>query len=199
MIKIYNKLLKKYGKRGWWPLYNSKSRQFEYNSKVPKNDNEKLEICLGAILTQGTNWKNVEKSLLSLIKDNLINIDKLDKIDEKKLALSIKSSRYYNQKAKKIKNFIKFLKSRKSITRENLLNIWGIGKETADSILLYAYNQPYFIIDNYTKRIFSKLNYCKENVSYDELQDLITNKIPKNINVYKEFHALLVKHGKNLN
>ena len=76
--------------------------------------------------------------------------------------------------------------------------MWGIGKETADSILLYAFNKPYFVVDNYTKRIFSKLNYCNKNIDYDELQKLITDKIPKNISLYKEFHALIVEHGKNL-
>ena len=198
MLNLYNKLLKSYGKRGWWPLYDSKFKKFVYNSKNPINEKQKLEICLGAILTQGTNWRNVEKALVNLIKNNLISINKLDKINENKLALLIKSSGYYKQKARKIKEFIKFLKSNKKINRENLLSIWGIGQETADSILLYAYNKPYFIIDNYTKRIFSKFGYCNENVKYEELQKLITRKIPKDVNLYKEFHALLIEHGKSL-
>ena len=197
MLKLYNKLLKQYGKQGWWLLFNYKTEIFEYKSLIPKTQNQKLEICLGAILTQGTNWKNAEKALMNLIKNNLININKLDKIKENKLALLIKSSGYYRQKARKIKEFVKFLKSNKKITRENLLSVWGIGKETADSILLYAYNEPSFVIDNYTKKLFSNLNYCKKDISYDELQRLITNKIPKNINVYKEFHSLIVAYGKN--
>ena len=196
MLKIYKELLNKYGKQGWWPLWNSKKNKFEYYSGKPKNSSQILEICLGAILTQNTNWKNVEKALANLIKNNLININKLDKIPQNKLALLIKSSGYYKQKAKKIKNFIKFLKSKKQITRENLLEVWGIGKETADSILLYAYNKPYFVIDSYTKRFFSKLNYCKENINYEELQNLITKNLPKDVNLYKEFHALIVQHSK---
>ena len=198
MINLYDNLLKKYGKQGWWPLYNKISGKFEYFAGNPKNERQKLEICLGAILTQGTNWKNVEKALLNLTKNNLIDKNKLNKISLKKLSLLIKSSGYYKQKARKIKEFIKFLNSEKEITRENLLDIWGIGPETADSILLYAYNKPYFVIDAYTKRIFSRLGYCKEDIKYEELQNLITNKIPKDVDLYKEFHALLVKHGKNL-
>ncbi|MEK6835608.1 MAG: endonuclease [Nanoarchaeota archaeon] len=150
------------------------------------------------MLTQNTSWKNVEKVIKILNERNLINKEKLTKIPTTKLASLIKSSGYYNQKARKIKEFIKFLNSNKQVTRENLLKIWGIGKETADSILLYAYNKPYFVIDNYTKKIFSKLNYCKKDISYDELQELIINNLPKDVNLYKEFHALLVEYGKTL-
>ncbi len=182
MLNLYNKLLKKYGKQNWWPCV---------------TNNKRFEICLGAILTQNISWKNVEKVIKILNEKNLVNKDKLRKISLKKLASLIKSSGYHNQKAKKIKEFIKFLDSGKKITRENLLNVWGIGKETADSMLLYAYNRPYFVIDNYTKRLLSKSNYCKEDISYDELQNLITNKIPKDVKLYKEFHALIVENAKN--
>lgn len=198
MLDIYNKLLKEYGKQGWWPLYNSKTDKFEYKSKIPKTNKERLEICLGAILTQGTNWKNVEKALLSLIKNDLIDKEKLIKINENKLSQLIRSSGYYKQKTRKIKEFVKFLESNKKVTRENLLDIWGIGPETADSILLYAYNKPYFVVDNYTKRIFIKLGYCKEKIKYDKLQKLIIINLPKRVNLYKEFHALIVEHGKNI-
>ena len=198
MNKVYNKLLKKYGKQGWWPLFNKKTSKFEYSSKIPKNDYERLEICLGAILTQGTNWKNVEKSLLVLIKNDLINIDKLDKINEKGLALLIKSSGYYNQKAKKLKALAEFyLKNRTIIPkRKDLLSVWGIGKETADSILLYVYKEQIFVIDSYTKRIFSRLGLCNENISYDELQSLFHNNLNKDYKIFNEYHALLVEHAK---
>ena len=201
MINLYKDLLKKFNYQGWWPIYNSKTKKFEYHPKdytYPKNDLQRLEICLGVILTQGTNWKNVEKALSNLIKNNLIDKEKLLKIPLNKLSLIIKSSGYHNQKAKKIKEFIKFLQSKKEITRENLLKVWGIGKETADSILLYACNKSYFVIDNYTKRIFIKLGYCKENISYDELQNLITKNISKDFKIYNEFHALFVRYGKDL-
>ncbi|MEK6907237.1 MAG: endonuclease [Nanoarchaeota archaeon] len=183
MLNIYNSLLKKYGKQNWWPCI---------------TENKQLEICLGAILTQNTSWNNVEKVIKLLNEKNLIDKEKLSKIQLRKLSSLIKSSGYHNQKAKKIKEFIKFLNSNNDITRENLLNIWGIGQETADSILLYAYNKPYFVIDDYTKGIMHKLGYCKENISYEELQNLITKNIPEDVNLYKEFHALLVQEGKSL-
>jgi len=182
MINLYNKLLKKHGKQNWWPIISK---------------NKRLETCLGAILTQNTSWKNTEKIIKILIEKNLINLDKLNKISEKKLSLLIKSSGYYRQKARKIKGFAKFLKSNKKITRKNLLDVWGIGEETADTILLYAYNKPYFVIDNYTKKLFSRLGYCNENIKYSELQSLIINKIPKDVDLYKEFHALIVECGKS--
>jgi len=184
ILEFYDLLLKKYGSQGWWPV---------------QGNNSKLEICIGTILTQNTSWKNVEKVIKILNKENLINIEALSEISTKKLALLIKSSGYYNQKARKIKEFIKFLNSDKEITRENLLSIWGIGKETADSILLYAYGEPYFVVDAYTKKIFSRLGYCNKDIKYEELQKLIIDNIPKDVNLYKEFHALLVRHGKELN
>ena len=149
---------------------------------------------MGAILTQNTSWKNVEKAILNLKKNNLLNKEKLEKINIKKLANLIKSSGYHNQKAKKIKEFIKFLNSKKKITRENLLTVWGIGPETADSILLYAYNKPYFVIDAYTKRIMNKLGY-KEN-TYEKLQELFHKNLPRNYKLYNEFHALFVRLAK---
>ena len=197
MINLYNNLLKKFNHQGWWPLYNYNSKKFEYHPKdytYPKNDLQRLEICLGAILTQGTNWKNAEKALLNLIENNLINIEKLSKISLQKLSQLIKSSGYHNQKARKIKEFIKFLQDNKEAARENLLNIWGIGKETADSILLYAYKKPYFVVDRYTKKILSKSGYCKENIPYDELQSLIIKNIPKDIKIYNEFLQFIVRN-----
>jgi len=183
MKEVYNILLKKYGLQGWWPLHG------KHSGNAPKNNDEQFEISLGAILTQNTNWNNVEKALKNL---RPIKINRLDKIEEQKLAQLIKPSGYYNQKAKKIKLFIKFLKEKKEINRENLLGIWGLGPETVDSILLYAYNKPYFVIDAYTKRIFSRLGY--EFRTYDEWQQFFHENVNKKI--YKEYHALLVEHAK---
>ncbi|MFH1332522.1 MAG: endonuclease, partial [archaeon] len=114
------------------------------------------------------------------------------KIDNNKLSQYIKSSGYYNQKTRKLKEFAKY---KGETTRENLLKIWGVGEETADSILLYAYNKPYFVIDAYTKRIFQRLGYKEK--TYQELQKLFTKNLPKDTKIYKEYHALLVELGKN--
>ncbi len=192
MNNIYNKLLQQFGKQYWWPIIDLPSNQSIYHLNAPRNEEDRLEICIGAILTQNTSWNNVEKSIKILKENNLFNIKNITKIPESELALLIKSSGYYNQKAKKIKELIKFLSSEKEINRNNLLEIWGIGKETADSILCYAFDKPFFVVDAYTKRIFSRLGF-KEN-TYDELQSLVSKNIDsKNFN---EFHALIVKLAK---
>ena len=123
----------------------------------------------------------------------MLNKEKLRNIDEKKLALLIRPSGYNNQKARKIKEFLKF---NKEITKENLLSIWGIGNETADSILLYVYNQSYFVIDSYTKRIFSRIGLCNEDVSYEDLQKSFHKNLEKDSKLFNEYHALIVEHAK---
>lgn len=178
---IYDKLFEAFGHQHWWPYTDEK--------------NKELEVSIGAILTQNTNWQNVEKAISNLKAQKLLSSKKLEEINVKRLATLIKPSGYYNQKAKKIKSFIKFLKSGKEFNRDNLLSIWGVGPETADSILLYAYDQPIFIIDAYTKRVMNRLGFKEK--TYDELQKLFMQNLPKNVQLYNEFHALLVKLGKD--
>jgi endonuclease-3 related protein len=188
---IYLILLKEFKEQGWWPVEN----KYHANYIKPENKKEILEICLGAILTQNTTWKNAEKALEDLNKNNLIDLEKLNKIDTKGLAETIKSSGYNNQKARKIKEFAKFLISKKEINRENLLQIWGIGPETADSILLYAYKKSFFVIDAYTKKILNRIGFTEN--SYVELQKLFINNLKEDYKIFNEYHALLVKLGKD--
>ena len=178
LYSIYKELLRKYGKQNWWPT-TTKNKQFE--------------ICVGAILTQNTSWKNVEKAIKNLVKNKALNKEKIKKLPAKKLAKLIRSSGYHNQKAKKLKEFVNF---NKKPTRENLLEIWGLGPETVDSILLYSYNKPVFVIDAYTKRIFSRIGLCDEKTTYHELQELFHNNLPKKAKLYNEYHALIVEHAK---
>jgi endonuclease-3 related protein len=192
MKTIYKKLLASYGKQGWWPVTNT------------SKEKKQLEIIIGAILTQNTSWKNVEKAIIKLNKNKLIDIDKILKINNKKLAEIIKSSGYYNQKAERLRIICKFLKenpikqlerlSSKEL-REKLLNIKGIGKETADSIILYAFNKKSFVVDAYTKRIFNRTGKIKTK-DYDEIKNIFEKQIKK-INEQKEYHALIVEHAKN--
>src|SRR3989344_5709007 len=178
MIKtIYSLLFRKFNKQHWWPTISS---------------NPKFEISIGAILTQNTSWNNVEKAVLALKEHNLLTKEAISKIKIKKLSALIKPAGYYNLKAKKLKEFVNFLNSKKPITRENLLNIWGVGPETADSILCYAYTKPYFVIDAYTKRIFERLS-IKEK-TYDEIQNLVHKNLSSKY--FNEFHALLVRLAK---
>jgi endonuclease-3 related protein len=176
MMKIYQILLKHFGKQNWWPC--KTGRQFE--------------IIVGAILTQNTNWKNVDKALDNLIGKNKLSRAALKKLSIKELSALIKPAGYYNQKARKLKEFVSY---NGEITREALLSIWGVGPETADSILLYAYSRPYFVVDAYTKRVFSRMGLIKTN-NYEEVRKYFESKLPKSIRIYKEFHALIVELAK---
>ena len=190
MLKIYKLLLKEYGEQGWWPCNSIYSQKFKDRER---SQEEIFEIIVGAILTQNTSWTNVEKALSSLRKNNVLNRKKLVNLSDIELTQMIKSAGYYNQKVKKIREFLKF---DKKINRENLLGIWGFGPETVDSILLYAYNKPIFVIDSYTKRIFFRIGLCSKDISYTELQDLFYKNLKKDYKIFNEYHALIVEHAK---
>lgn len=196
--KVYNLLMKEYGPQGWWPLSCLQRNGCSYHKgdySYPKNSKQRFEICVGAILTQNTSWKNVEKALLNL-KGN-IDAKKIVSMSPDKLAELIRPAGYFNQKAKKLKIFSKFfLNLKKTPSRDELLSIWGIGPETADSILLYAYNIPSFVIDAYTKRFLIKLKLADEKTSYDDMKKLFEKVVKKEFKVYQEYHALIVEHAK---
>lgn len=184
LVEIYQRLEQEYGKMNWWPCI---------------SNNRRFEIIVGAILTQNTSWTNVEKAIKNLDKFNFLRKDAIKQIGEEELGQLIKSSGYFKQKTKKLKNIVKFLDSKKEINRKNLLEVWGIGKETADSILLYAHDKPTFVIDSYTKRIFSRIGIINdENIEYDELQKIFINNLESNVELFKEYHALIVKLGKEV-
>ncbi len=208
MIKnIYQKLLKSFGPQHWWPVTKDNDKSPKYHKNINLNEKQKLEIIFGAILTQNTSWKNVEKAIINLNKHNLIDVKKTIKIDNKKLAHIIKSSGYHNQKAKKLKNFSGFLLKNYNGNlkelfgndigklRHELLSVNGIGPETADYIILYAAKKPIFVIDAYTKRIMNRIGFKEE--SYDELQEMFMDNLEHNGNIFNEYHALLVELGKN--
>jgi len=207
---IYQEFLEKYDKQGWWPLLNVKGQNPTKTGSVqgyhpgdysfPKNDNERFEICVGAILTQNTAWPNVENALLNLQKLKAIGPKKILALDEDNLKQAIKPAGYFNQKARKLREFAQFYLdlSGKTPTRDQLLEVWGIGPETADSILLYACKELHFVVDAYTKRVFFDLGILDDKMSYDEIKSLFEKNLPKDIEVYQEFHALIVEHGKNM-
>lgn len=209
LLKIYESLLKMYGPQGWWPLLSCKStgRGNENSFKgyhcgdysYPKNNQQRFEICVGALLTQNTAWTNVEKALLNLNKKKLINPKNVKEINIQELKNAIASAGYYNQKAVYLKEFAGFYLSIKSKTpsRKELLSVKGIGPETADSILLYAYNQPEFVVDAYTKRMFTFPGFFSEKAQYHEIKEIFENRLPKDVIIYQEFHALIVQHAKN--
>ncbi|RLI94352.1 MAG: endonuclease [Candidatus Altiarchaeales archaeon] len=190
LIEIYNRLLNRFGKQNWWPA------------------ETEFEIIIGAILTQASNWRNVERAIINLRENDLLSPKAILGVDENKLKELIRPAGYYNEKAKKIKAFVRFLHENydgnldkflgldAEKLREELLSIYGIGPETADSIILYASNKPSFVIDAYTKRIMSRLGLANEDTSYHDLKKFFELRLPKDLEIYKEFHALLVELGK---
>jgi endonuclease-3 related protein len=192
LLLIYDGLLSKYNNQKWWP------------GETP------FEVIIGAILTQSVSWTNVEKAIKNLKEEGILEPDSFHKKEVSEIAPLIKSSLYYNEKAKKIKNFINFffdeydgsIKKMSDediiILRQKLLKIKGLGEETVDSILLYACDKPIFVVDAYTKRIFSRFGFFKETTSYKDIQLFFMGNLPRNIKLYNDYHAQIVHLGKNI-
>jgi len=197
VLVLYFDLLKQYGAPGLWPWFGG------------DKPHTREEIALGAILTQNTNWRNVKAALGNLREEGAITIKQiyhLGRGDFEKLKVLIRPSGFYNQKAERLFSFSKyiienfqglenFFELPLRQAREKLLTIKGIGKETADTILLYAGEKPIFVIDNYTVK-FVKAYNLSETTAYDSLQKLFITSLPKNAKVYQEYHALIVRWGK---
>ncbi|MDR0900509.1 MAG: endonuclease III domain-containing protein [Methanobrevibacter sp.] len=210
--KIYEILLKEYSYQGWWPFIDCDTinpnktgltkgyhpKDYEY----PKTEEQEFEIIIGAILTQNTNFRSVDmalKNLSGIVDDfNPKSVMKLIESDENKFKEAIRCAGYYNQKSEYIKNIAKFYLSLngKTPSREDILSVKGVGNETADTILLYAYKECEFVVDAYTKRIFSYLGYIHEKDSYMKVKKLFEDNLPKDLAMYQEYHALIVEHAK---
>ena len=187
---MFQNLLNHFGPQSWWPA------------------ETELEMMVGAVLTQNTNWKNVERALNNLKKGNLLSLHKLSTLTTSEVAEVIRPAGYFNIKAKRLKNLIDFivehyeaelslfLKEETQALREGLLSVKGIGPETADSILLYAARRPVFVVDAYTHRIMKRHGMIDEQASYHELQALFMDHLPEDAALFNEFHALLVRGGK---
>ena len=188
LLKIYRSLHQAYGDQGWWP------------------GDSAFEIMVGAILTQNTNWKNVEKALINLIDRKALDPQSIIDTPPDQLALWLRPSGYFNIKAKRLQNFCRWyldqgeictLQSIDSvILRNQLLEISGIGQETADSMLLYAFKRPVFVIDQYTRRLFQRLGIIVGDESYEELRLMVEQELQPDVALFNEFHALIVAHGK---
>lgn len=183
LLEIYEILYKEYGPQHWWP------------------GETQDEIVIGAILTQNTAWKNVEKAIANLDKNGLLSLSAIAKEGIERIARLIQPCGYYNIKAKRLKNVADFLTSYKDKKnceqfRNALLRVNGVGRETADSILLYAFDLSVFVVDAYTRRIFSRLGIIRGNEPYDEISKMFLSSLPNSVRVYNEYHALIVRHGK---
>lgn len=205
---VYQILLKKFGPQGWWPLFNYRKNEFTYSGKKNISSDEQFEIILGAILTQNVSWSNVEKCFQNLAETGRITLENIEKMGPESLSASIVSSGYYNQKTKKIFNVITAINENFSSTndlkklpdaelRAFLLSVNGIGPETADSIMLYAYDKKTFVIDAYTKRLFHRLGNLDEKSSYNSMQTIFHTQFSGELPDYKEYHALIVALSKD--
>jgi endonuclease-3 related protein len=189
--EIYDLLFARFGPQDWWP------------GDTP------FEVIVGAILTQNTNWTNVGKAIINIKNADLLGPEKLHRLDITKLAALIRPAGYFNIKAKRLKNFLDWffenysgeLKNLENVStaelRQQLLSVKGVGPETADSILLYALNRPVFVVDAYTARICSRHHLIDEGADYYQIQETFESNLPSDIQLFNEYHALLVHLGKD--
>ena len=191
LLDLYGKLLKALGPQHWWPAETV------------------LEVIVGAVLTQNTAWSNVEKAIKNLKSDGWLTFEGLEHLPTEQLAELIRPAGYYNIKAARLKNLIRLLRETcggdvKRLCREEamaartaLLSVSGVGPETADSILLYAADHPIFVIDTYTCRILSRHDLLPEGATYEDAQRLFMEHLPHQVPLFKEYHALFVRLGKD--
>jgi len=190
LLDVYHRLLDRYGPQHWWPA------------------DSPFEVMIGAILTQSAAWANVEKAIHNLKARDALSINALRRLPVEELARLVYPSGYYNAKAGKIKALVQWLAERYEgdldkllaldvpLLRRDLLSVRGVGEETADSIILYAAGKPVFVIDAYTRRILRRLGLAPPTDSYAAFQDLFMQHLPHHEALFNEYHALLVRHGK---
>jgi endonuclease-3 related protein len=188
--ELYKRLHEHFGPQDWWP------------GESP------FEVMVGAILTQNTNWKNVEKAICNLKEAELLSLSAMSALPQSTLAEYIRPAGYYNIKAGRLSNFFAlineqwdgdlefFLAQPANVLREQLLSVKGIGPETADSMTLYGAEQPVFVVDTYTHRILSRHNLVDEASDYYEIQELFMDNLIEDTQLFNEYHALIVQVGK---
>lgn len=187
----YDALFRSHGPQHWWP------------------GRTRFEVIVGAILTQNTSWTNVEQAIAALRREKLLSAAAIERVSPERLTELIRSSGYFRQKARKLKEFVRFLSENYGgslnkmfaaptlLLREQLLGVHGIGPETADSILLYAGGHKVFVVDAYTRRILERHGLVHEKASYEEIRELFERSLPPDAIVYNEYHALIVYTGKH--
>jgi endonuclease III related protein len=191
LLEFYDELFRMLGPQHWWP------------------GRTRFEMIVGAILTQSTAWSNVERAIGNLRRARLLTPRGLERVSRARLERLIRPAGYFRQKARKLKAFSRFLRGNFSGSldrmfrtpaeelREKLLAVHGIGPETADSIVLYAGNQPIFVVDAYTRRILNRHGLIGEKAGYEEIRALFERNLPRDARLWNEYHALLVAVGKN--
>jgi endonuclease-3 related protein len=192
LLRVYQGLLDCYGPQHWWPA------------------DSPFEVIVGAILTQSAAWSNVEKAINNLKAEGVLSPDALCRLPVEELGRLVYPSGYYNAKAAKVKSFVTWLAERYEgdldrlfalevpLLREQLLSVHGVGEETADSIILYAAGKPVFVIDAYTRRIMDRLGLGAQANTYSAYQDIFMRHLPHDEALFNEYHALFVRHGKDV-
>jgi endonuclease-3 related protein len=187
---VYRRLRERYGPAGWWP------------GETP------FEVCVGAILIQRTSWRNAEKALAALRRRGRLSYDGLRTLRPSRLALLIRSSGFFKVKARRLAAFVAFLgrefggdveamrRDAPDVLRAKLLAVFGIGPETADSIALYAAEQPLFVVDAYTRRVFSRLGLLRGDEDYGLIQRFFHERLPRDPALYNDYHAQIVRLAK---
>lgn len=197
LMRMYEAMRGRFGLQGWWP------------SRAGSESAEgKTEICVGAILTQNTNWTNVERAIENLRRADCLSVEALDAMGPAKLARLIRPAGYFNVKARRLKNFISavvaeaggdidaLLSRPVDELRAALLAVNGVGPETADSIILYAAGQPTFVIDAYTVRIFRRHGLLADGHDYAAAQEMFEAALPTDAGLFNDYHAQIVATGK---
>lgn len=205
--RLYEALLKRYGPQGWWPLVSldggnptktgSLRGYHPGDYSFPRTESQRFEVCVGAVLTQNTSWVNVERALVSLHEKGLLDARALLGAGSDEVKAAIRPAGYYNQKAARLQRVASWFTTRTGVpSRAELLGLKGVGPETADSMLLYAFKQPWFVVDAYTRRVLEGLGLLDGSESYEEVQALFHDALEPDVEVYQEYHALLVEHAK---
>ncbi len=188
LLTVYGRLFEAYGPQHWWP------------AETP------FEVMVGAVLTQNTAWLNVEKAIANLRTHDALSAEAIVAAPHDQLAAWLQPSGYFNIKARRLQNFCHWYLAQGGFTRlqtwstpdlrQGLLSVNGVGPETADDMLLYAFERPVFVIDAYTRRIFSRLGLLSAEAGYEHLRATFEQGLPREVGLFKEYHALIVQHAK---
>ena len=188
--QVYQSLFKHYGPQYWWP------------AESP------FEVMVGAVLTQNTAWSNVERAITNLKENDCLSASRILDVPERKLAGWLRPSGYFNIKAKRLRNFCQWYMNageykvvsrlQTDQLRKQLLSVNGVGYETADDILLYAFERPVFVIDAYTRRLFGRLGLIETDAGYENLRATFEESLPQDTALFNEYHALIVVHAKEV-
>ena len=191
LAAVYRRLRRRFGHQGWWP------------------GRTRLEIILGAILTQSAAWTNVERAIAYLRRAGMLRLERLHPAPPASLAALVRPSGYFRQKAKKIRAFLRFLEHEfagsldrmarvsAATLRPRLLGVFGIGPETADSILLYAFGRPVFVVDAYTRRVLARHGWLPADAPYEDVRAWFESRLPRSVPLWNDFHAQFVRLGKD--